>query len=757
LIPLPPKLEDLRAGHRKVSGFSFSTILADIDFETYSEAGFVWLPERNTWMTLPGARHKGLVAVGAACYSQHPSCEVLSLAYNLKDGFGSRLWKPGEPLPLDLFDHVANGNLVEAWNVSFERYIWENVCVPKYRFPRIDPKQLRCAMAKSRAFGLPGKLDNAGVVLKITNQKDKEGKRLLNKFSVPRKPTKLFPNTRILLTDDPDDAKKLQAYNVRDIVAEAEISSLVPDLPDMELQLWQCDQTINHRGVSVDVPSLNNAIKILKATLEKYNAELRQLTGGEVLAASRVAQLRKWLMAHSTSAPNLNAETVKELLTIPTLHPEVRRALEIRQAVSSASVKKIYAMKNRVNSYGRINDLFLYHAASTGRFTGAGPQPQNLPKGGPKVAKCFQCLRHYKEARSIACPWCGSFNKEDAVQWNTQAVTDALETMSTGSLPCVEFFWGNALDVISGCLRGMFISAPGHDLLCSDYSAIEAVVLAMLAREAWRIEVFRTHAKIYEMSASKITGIPYEEFEAHKLRTGESHPHRNTGKTAELASGYQGWIGAWIKFGADEFFSEEEMKTAILAWRAASPAIVEFWGGQQRRKRGQYVTEYYGLEGMAILAVLNPGQTFEYNGIAYVMLRNILYCRLLSGRYIVYHNPRLEMSDRRFGTYSLSYEKWNTNPKMGKVGWVKVYTYGGKLTENVVQATARDLLAYAIINLEQANYPIVLHVHDEIVCEVPEGFGSVAELERIMTTLPDWAKDWPIRAKGGWRAKRYTK
>ena len=228
---------------------------------------------------------------------------------------------------------------------------------------------------------------------------------------------------------------------------------------------------------------------------------------------------------------------------------------------------------------------------------------------------------------------------------------------------------------------------------------------------------------------------------------------RKLGKTAELASGFQGWIGAWKAFGADKFFSDEEIKKSILSWRAASPKIVEFWGGQIK----DWYPHCYGLEGAAIQAVLYPGTKFEYRGISYQVKNDTLFCQLLSGRYLTYHKPILRSSDRKQDTYSLSYEGWNTNPKNGAIGWIRMDTYGGKLTENVVQATARDILAHAIVNLERNNYPVVLHVHDEIVAEVPENFGSVEEFESIMGLMPPWAADWPIKAKGGWRGKRYAK
>lgn len=728
-----------------------ATVVADFDFETYSEAGFVW--DGTRWRGLPGATKKGLFAVGAAVYSEHPTCEVLSLFYDLKDGRGRRHWRPGLPPPADLFAHIAAGRLLEAWNVAFERWIWDSVCRPRYGWPELPPAVLRCAMAKARAHALPGSLALASEVLALPHGKDKDGKRLLDKFSVPRNPTKANAALRIRPEDDPADAARLYAYNERDITAEAEASARIPDLPPFELRFWQADQAINRRGVAIDAPSVEACAAIVEAVLAKYNAELAALTGGEVSAASEVQRLSGWLAANGVPVSSLDEEHVEEALARPGLPPQCERALRIRQAAGSASVKKVFAIRNQLTRNNRLHDLFNYHAARTGRATGEGPQPTNLPKAGPSVKAC-QCGRFY--GRSLeACPHCGTPEQfADVAKWSPEVAEDALRVIASRSLEWVEYVFGAgaALPVVSGCLRGLFVAGPGRELVSSDYSAIEAVVLAMLAGEKWREEVFRTHGKIYEASASMITGVPFEEFARHKKETGSHHPLRNTiGKFAELASGFQGWLGAWKAFGADEHLSDEEIKTAILAWRAASPAIVEFWGGQPSWRR----SEYWGVEGAAVQAVQNPGLAFGHRDISYQCADDVLYCRLPSGRLLTYHRPRLAPSDR--GGYALSYEGYNTNPKNGPVGWIRMNTWGGRLTENVVQAVARDILAHAIVNLEAAGYPVVLHVYDEVAAEVPVGFGSVEELERIMATLPEWCAGWPVKASGGWRGYRYRK
>ena len=738
--PPPPKLEDYRKGTSLVAGLGTTTIIPDIDFETYSPAGFVWNPEACKFDKLKGATLKGLPAVGAAKYSEHPDAEVICLAYDLKNGQGRKLWKPGDENPTDLFRHLTMGGVIEAWNVAFEYWIWTNICIPKYDFPRIHPVQLRCAAAKSRAHALPGSLDPAGQVMGIVNKKDKDGRRLINKFSIPRNPTIKNKNLRTTVQEDPEDAQNFYNYCLKDIQAEAELSSLIPDLSEDELHFWQTDLQINIRGVAIDLELIEKCKTILEQAYARYDLELFRITSRMVSAASELPALKAWLEYRGYPMPSLTAETLESALKLPMLPPDVRRALQIRDMIGSASVKKLYSMSNQVTRDGRLHDLFMYHAARTGRASGNGPQPQNLPNSGPMVSKCDICQHHFNKEYP-QCPWCTAVADHACVEWNPKAVADAIEILSMGSLPLVEYYFGDAVEIISGCLRGMFIAAPGKDLICSDYSAIEAVVLAALSGEQWRLDVFNTHGKIYEMSASKINGMDFAEFELYKGVSGSHHPARKFGKVAELASGYQGGKGAWKAFGADEYFpSDDDMQKAIDAWRAASPNIVKFW---------------YGVQCAALDAVHTPGEEFTYKGITYICKRDVLYCRLLSGRLITYHRPII--SAGKWGQDALSFEGWNSNPKYGAMGWVRMDTYGGKLTENIVQATARDLLAHAIVNLEAAGYPVVLHVHDEIIVEVPEGWGSVAEVEKIMSTLPYWAKGWPIKASGGWRAKRYNK
>jgi DNA polymerase len=411
-------------------------------------------------------------------------------------------------------------------------------------------------------------------------------------------------------------------------------------------------------------------------------------------------------------------------------------------------------MEHQASRDDRLRNLIVHHGARTGRPTGEGPQPLNLPKAGPKLVWCGACQRPHKP-NVDACPWCSVPCPpiERKGRWSWEMVDHVLEIMAYRSLGLIEWFFGDALLAISGCIRGLFVAADGHDLLASDYSAIEAVVSAALASEQWRLDVFASKTDIYLAGASKITGIPVAVYLAYFAEHGENHPDRQKiGKVSELACGFGGWINSYIAFGSKEH--DDVIKGQILAWRAASPNIVEMWGGQ---KRGWNSPELYGIEGAVIRAIQHPGLVTACRDLTFLVQDDILRMYLPSGREIKYHEPRLTPSDRRPGEQSISYMTWNSNPKYGALGWVRMNTWGSRIFENAVQAVAHDILRFAIINLRAADYPTVLHVYDEIVVEVPEGLGSLDEVERIMMRLPAWAQGWPIWATGGWRGKRYRK
>ncbi|QOR55705.1 MAG: putative DNA polymerase [Phage 65_10] len=691
------------------------------DFETYSEAGFVWVPATRKWTCLPNAsqNRKGLFIVGAAVYAMHPTTEVLCLRYDV--GAGLKHWRPGLPPPFDLFAAVQAGAL-EAWNSAFERWVWDFVCRRKYGWPEWPYRNQRCAMARARAYALPGKLELAAQVTDAAHQKDKEGTRLLDKFSSPRNPTKADGRTRILpvwsldappayppgtvlpkgwLGTDYADTMAFDRYNAFDVLAEADVSEKTPELTGEELAYWQVDQAVNRRGVHIDATGVENAIAIIEQCHARYGDECRGITGG--ISPSELQQLQGWLRGRGVHLDSMDEEAITAALTWD-LDPISRRVLELRGLVGSAAVKKVYAMRNTIAPTGRIHDLFGYHAARTGRANGNGAQPTNFPNSGPEMRRCglwiggrivpnSGCGRHFRVGR-LQCPWCGQNDApaRPSVEWSPEAADDAREVVATRSLSLVEDLMGPAMPVVSGTLRGLFCAAVKHDLLSSDYSSIEAVVTAMLAHVPWRIEVFRTHGKIYEASAAQMFDVPLDEMLAHKKQTGSHHPLRKLGKVAELALGFLGWVNAAKQF--DMPGTDEEIKQNILKWRAASPEIVHLGGGQSHGRFRDAVPWLFGCEGTAIAALRDPGTTYDVmrldgqpSGVSYLAQGATLFAILPSGRRLTYHNCVMAPSTREWSNpweVSLSFEGYNTNPKNGPTGWIRMNTYAGKLLENCI-------------------------------------------------------------------------
>lgn len=763
-----------------------SEVLPSLDFETYSEAGYVMLPNephgsivvngRKRWVPPYsvkgiGTQGKGgLAAVGTPVYAEHPSTEILSLYYDLKDGKGRRCWLPGLPDPVDLLDHIANGGLIEAWNVTFEFWIWNMVAVRKLGWPVLRLDQCRCAMAKARRHSLPAGLDAAAKVLG-TPEKDKDGKRLLEKLSRPHTATKTRPAHRWTPATAWDDFAKLYKYNDGDVYAEDNASARIPDLTPYELSVWQMDQTINLRGVLVDVQTLDAALEIHKQAVVKYHAQLVETTGGAVETVNQNKRFIEWVRAQGVETSSLDVDHRAELLGRPDLPPVVRQALEIAEAVLSANIKKLYSLKRQVSSDGRLRDQYKYCGADrTGRWSAGGVQLQNLTAKGPATALCEHCGKHFgagteRLLSAPTCPRCGAhtWHALPKGEWPIEAVLDAIQDIRLVRLDHIEHVWGSPVDALCGVLRGLFMAARGKKFICADFSAIEAVAAACLSRCQWRIDVFSTPGEcIYTRSAAKITGTPIEVYKQYKAENGGHHPDRKKiGKIAELASGYGGWINAWKAFGCD--MPDQEIKEQVLAWREASPEIVEMWGGEYKwcgPGKWDYRYELHGLEGCAMQAIMSPGKCFSYNDITYGVADDILFCRLPSGRFLHYHRPRLVPTEDKLNrgpAHSITFEGYNSNAAKGAVGWRRMETFGGRLFENVVQAVSADIQAEALLRCERAGYPIVMHTHDEGCAEVVEGGPhSVEHMEAIMAERPTWASWWPIRA-AGWTHIRYQK
>ena len=741
---------------------------ATMDWETKSEAGYFWNERLGKWEGPPGApqNKKGLFVIGAAAYAEHHTTDILTLSYHLPDGRGVRRWRPGLPPPLDLFAWIVGGGAIEAHYGMFERLIIEHVASRLYGFPVPKPEQWYCSAATARVNAYTGALGNLGDVLGLSVRKNKDGKRLLDKFSVPRKPTKGDPRFWIAPADDPVDAEGLYAYCDEDVLTEMAASDAMPPMTEAEREFWLFDQECNHRGLAIDRAGVRDCLAILNQALERYGDEFRIITNG--LNPTQLEALKGWLAARGVRAYSLDADALEALLKRSDLTSEVRRVLEIRDLIGSASVKKLFSMENMASSDDRLRNLMVHHGARTGRPTGEGAQPLNMPKDGPKLVTC-SCGKPYAPKHD-ACPWCGATKPaEPRLQWRPDMADPVLDVMASRSLDLVEYYFGDAVHAIMGCVRSLFVGGEGHELLASDYTAIEAVVTAMLAGEQWRIDAFTAGEDIYLASAARITGGSVEAYKAYAAANGEHHPDRQKiGKVAELGLGFGGWINAWRNFDDSDNFTDAEVKGHILAWRDASPRIVELWGGQWRGKPWDGYAERYGFEGAAVNAIQYPEHTFDHAGIKFFMRGDALIVRLLSGRELTYHEPRLEPSTRDYaapGELSITYSTWNSNAAYGAFGWVRMSTYGSRLTENIVQAIAHDILRFAILGLREAGFAVVLHVYDEIVAEVPERPATppsvpdpqIAVFEAIMGRMAPWCAHWPVRAAGGWRGKRYRK
>ena len=749
------------AGTRYRAGIGVSTVLPDFDFETFSEAGHVWNPYLGKWESLPGIakQNKGLKVVGTRNYVQHPSFEVLSLAWNLKDGTHGKWWRPEPTLmndralpkfsrltkhlhPEELLDHVASGRILEAWGAYFEWQVWNFHCVPVLGWPELKQEQMRCAMAKARASAYPGSLDNAGNVLKLTERKDPEGKRLIGKLTVPRNPTKANQALRWTPFTASEDFQKFYEYNKQDIRTESEASLKIPDLTPRELRVWQTDFRINMRGMQVDRDVIEDCICIIEQAEFKYNAELRFYTYGAVTEASQVAKIVAWAKTRGVYLENLGEEALAAALKRTDYPEDVLRVLRIRQMLAFGSVKKFYTLRAQSTPEGRLYDQYVYYGAHPGLWNGHGVQPANL--------------------------YSGIFKKPEEVE-------RAIALIRTRRLELLEWEYPghDALEIVASCLRSMFIAKPGHRLISADFSSIQAVATSCMANEKWRIDAFRTHGTLYYSMASMLTGKSLDYYAEYKKIHKKHHPDRQDwGKLPVLSGDFGAWIDGWKRFGADEILgSDQNIKAAILRTRAAQPNIVNFWGGQTVDKFQHTERQHlYGLEGAALSAILQPGACFSSNpesrlGVLYQMHEDTLYCHPPSGGYIRYHAPRVQKSQRDYASpweLAMSYEGWNSNQQKGPVGWLRMSMYGGIFTQNTISHMCREIQADALCRLEDHGYPVVMHTHDENVTEVLKGVGSKEEYLSLVRILPDWAicedgQPWPIKVPDAWEAERYGK
>lgn len=546
--------------------------------------------------------------------------------------------------------------------------------------------------------GFTAGLDATGKALGLPAEKQKlaVGKSLIRYFCVPCAPTKTNGGrTRNYPKHDPDKWELFKTYCIGDVVTEMEIDARLSAFPvpdDIEKQ-WQTDLTINARGVSVDMGMVRGALEIDAASRDSLMEEAVRITGLE--NPNSIAQLSQWLeKATNTPVTDLRKDTVAAMLESQAVTGYAERMLEIRQELGKTSTKKYDAIEVAVCGDGRVRGLLQFYGANrTGRWAGRLVQVQNLP-------------RTYIGQLPLA---------RDAVR---NKESDKLRVL-----------YGSVPDTLSQLIRTSFVASRGNKLVDADFSAIEARVISWLAGEQWRLEVFRTHGKIYEASASQMFGVPIE-----KIKKGNpEYELRQKGKVAELALGYQGSSGALISMGALKMgIPEEDLSDIVTRWRDANKMIVDLW---------------YSLESAAV-SVIQTGAPAGVRGLILAREFDIehnldfLTITLPSKRKLYYASP--ELGANQWGRPSILYRGVNQTTKQ----WTQLETYGGKLVENVVQAIARDCLAAAIEHLEEAGFPVVFHVHDEVVIDCPESRADLDAVVQIMTQPIPWAADLPLNADG---------
>ena len=631
-----------------------------IDIETYSDVD--------------------LISCGVYKYSSSPHFEILLIAYSVDDEETVCIdVANGEEPPKEFMEMLLDDTVTKtAFNANFER-----ICFSNYYQHSFRPEAWRCTAVQAAMLALPLSLEGVGAVLGLDKQKMTEGKELIKYFCSPCKATKSNGGrTRNLPKDAPEKWRQFKTYCIRDVDVEKQIRQRLAKfpIPKREQEIYCLDQRINDRGIMVDRNLVNHAVACDLLYKETATARAYELTGLE--NPNSVSQLKFWLKEKGLEVDSLAKDTVKDLSM--KAEGDVQEVLKLRLATSKTSVKKYEAIDRSVCAENRVHGLLQFYGANrTGRWAGRLVQIHNLPQNH---------LPDLELARAL---------------------------VSEGRYEEVELFYESTPNVLSELIRTAFVAKPGCRFIISDYSAIEARVLAWLAGEEWRLQVFETHGKIYEASASAMFHVPIEEIT-------KTSPLRQKGKISELALGYGGAVGALTSMGALKMgLTEEELPGLVSTWRSANPHITAFW---------------WAVDDAAITAVRDK-KTSRVGRVSFEYKSGILFVTLPSGRKLSYVKPR--MMQNKFGREGLTYEGIGESKK-----WMRLETYGPKLVENIVQAASRDILAEAMLRLEKEGFDIVCHVHDEVVLEVPDGKSSVEEVNEIMAVNPVWTEGLPLKAAG---------
>ena len=653
--------------------------------------------------------------VGAWRYAEDPTTQIICLALKA-DNKEPLIWfpkwvtdsfpeiKPRQTImDKGIITLLALAEEIHAHNCEFERSIWLNIMCNRYGFKDLDLEKCYCTAAKAAMHALPRNLEDACVIMGADVKKDQEGRKLMLKMCKPRKPRKKEkledPNwhTKTYWYEDPKDIIRLAEYCKQDVEAEAALDSRLADLPASERKVYILDQQINQRGFQIDTLSAGLFLKELERKESKLLEAFRELTDYQVDSPRQVTNFINWAGIRGEYLENLQAATVAAAVK-EVKDKKVKKALQIRQSMSKASTKKLDKMRASACSDGRIRGTFLYYGASTGRWSGKGVQPQNLPRPFKHVDKALDFL--HKDPGMLDIMY-GTFN------------------------------------AASNCLRSMIFAKEGCVLVIRDFSAIESRVLAWLAGEEHIIQAYKENTGIYELNAAAIYGVPYEEVTSEQ---------RQVGKVAELALGYQGGVSAFAQmakvYGLS--MSSEQAEFIKGGWRESRPATQRLW---------------FQINKMAMNAIMDPGQVYSYRKISATAHAGFLKVRLPSGRILYYKQPAVTKKMQPWGKEGTVISFFGVDGYTRK--WQKIFTYGGKLVENIVQGIARDLLAEAMNkcqNYEATRDRIVMTVHDEIVLEVPEAEAEVAlnTCKDIMAVMPAWAEGLPMKSSGE-ISRRYKK
>ena len=615
---------------------------------------------------------------GVYKYAESEDFEILLFAYSIDDGEVKVIdLASGEIIPEEILSALSDKSIEKwAFNANFER-----VCLSRFLGKRLKPQGWYCTMIWSAYLGLPLSLEKVGEVLKLDKQKMNEGKALIRYFSIPCKPTKTNGmRTRNLPHHDLEKWSTFKEYNQRDVETEMEIKKKLSafPMPQSEWENYWIDQNINDRGILIDEVLVDSAIKFDEILREENMDRAIELTGLE--NPNSPLQLKEWLNKKGLEIDSLAKKDVESAIKI--VEGDIKEVLELRKELSKSSVRKYDAMKNVKGKDNRARGLIQFYGANrTERYSGRLIQVQNLRRNN---------LKDLDLARSLVK------NRD-------------YETM--------EILYESPSDILSQLIRTAFIPKEGTRFIISDFSAIEARVLAWIAGEQWVLDAFENGEDIYCRTASKMFGVPVE-------KHGINGHLRQKGKIATLACGYQGALGALKAMGGIEMgLSEDELQSIVDSWREANPNIVSLW---------------WDIDSV-VKRVVKTRSKEEYKNLVISYEKGILFIQLPSKRRLAY--PKAKIGMNRFGGESIVYEGIVVGNK-----WDKIESYGGKFVENIVQAIARDVLAEAMMRLEKKGFNIVMHIHDEVVIESDS--SSIEEINEIMSIVPSWAPGLILDADG---------